>query len=528
MKATGNRYLLFTVFVSGMVVLGIEISAQRLVGNVFGSSNLVWANIIGLMLLYLAAGYFIGGRWADRSPNLRTFYTILAVGAFLAGVTPLIAQPVLRFAAVAMGSVNLALLGGSFVGTLLLFAAPVTLLGCASPFAVRLAVTDAASAGSASGRIYAVSTMGSLLGTFLPVLVLVPMLGTRGTFLTLSGVLLLVALIGLWRADPRRGALALALPVVLAMATWLSPATTLRPIEALYPGAQLVPGSERESSYNFIQVAQAGDTRWLFLNDSLIYHSIYNPNGLRTGGTFDLFLVAPFFNAAPVTENDVRSLALVGLAAGTVSKQYTAVYGPIPIDGIEIDPAVVEVGRRYFDMNEPNLNVIVGDGRWELEQLEGGYSVIGVDAYRPPYIPWQLTTREFFAIVHERLADDGVLVINVGRTPGDRSLVEALVGTLGAVFPSVYVVDVPNTGFNSMVYATKQVTDPANLAANLGALPGDAHPLLRAALGDAVANLKPTPTSATVFTDDWAPVEQYADAIVLGYFLNGDTSDLGR
>lgn len=507
-----------------MVVLGIEISAQRLVGNVFGSSNLVWANIIGLMLLYLAAGYFLGGRWADRSPHPRTFYLILAVGAFLAGLTPLIAQPVLRFAAVAMGSVNLALLGGSFVGTLLLFAAPVTLLGCASPFAVRLAVTDAASAGSASGRIYAVSTMGSLLGTFLPVLVLVPTLGTRGTFLLLSGILLVVALIGLWRSDPRRGAAALVLPVLLVLGTWLSPAGSLRPIESLYPGAQLVPGSERESAYNFIQVAQAGDTRWLFLNDSLVYHSIYNPKSLRTGGTFDLFLVAPYFNARP----EVRNMALVGLAAGTVAKQYTGVFGPVPIDGIEIDPAVVEVGRRYFDMTEPNLNVIVGDGRWELEQLPGKYSVIGVDAYKPPYIPWQMTTREFFEIVRGHLADDGVLVINVGRTPGDRRLIEALSGTLSAVFPSVHVVDVPNTGFNSMMYATMQPTSASNLADNLARLPADAHPVLRAALTDAAANLKPTPASTTVFTDDWAPVEQYADAIVLGYFLNGDTSDLGR
>ncbi len=524
MKAPNNRYLYFTVFVSGMVVLGVEISAQRLVGNVFGSSNLVWANIIGLMLLYLAAGYFIGGRWADRSPHPRTFFTILAVGAFLSGITPLIAQPVLRFAAVAMGSVNLALLGGSFVGTLLLFAAPVTLLGCASPFAVRLAVTDAASAGSASGRIYAISTMGSLFGTFLPVLVLIPTLGTRGTFLALSGVLLVVALIGLWRSDPRRGLLTLALPVLLTLGAWLAPSGSLRPIESLYPGARLVPGSERESAYNFIQVAQAGDTRWLFLNDSLIYHSVYNPNTLRTGGTFDLFLVAQYFNPTP----NVRNLALVGLAAGTVAKQYTGVFGPVPIDGIEIDPAVVETGRAYFDMTEPNLNVIIGDGRWELEQLTGTYSVIGVDAYKPPYIPWQLTTREFFETVRGHLTADGVLVINVGRTPNDRSLIEALSGTLRAVFPSVHVVDVPNTGFNAMIYATMQPTDPGNLAANLERLQVDAHPVLRAALTDAVANLKPTPVSSTVFTDDWAPVEQYADAIVVGYFLTGDTTELAR
>ena len=141
---------------------------------------------------------------------------------------------------------------------------------------------------------------------------------------------------------------------------------------------------------------------------------------------------------------------------------------------------------------------------------------------------WQLTTREFFETVRGHLTDDGALVVNVGRPPSDRRLIEALVGTLRAVFPSVHVVDVPNTGFNSMVYATVQPTDAAALAANLAALPADAHPLLRAALADAVANIQPTPASTTIFTDDWAPVEQYADAIVLGYFLGGDTSALGR
>lgn len=221
-------------------------------------------------------------------------------------------------------------------------------------------------------------------------------------------------------------------------------------------------------------------------------------------------------------------MALVGLAAGTVAKQYTAVYGALPIDGIEIDPAVVDVGRRYFDMTEPNLNVIVGDGRWQLEQLPGTYSVIGVDAYRPPYIPWQLTTREFFETVRGHLTDDGASGDQRRPDSSDRRLIEALVGTLRAVFPSVHVVDVPNTGFNSMVYATVQPTDAAALAANLAALPADAHPLLRAALTDAVANVQPTPASTTIFTDDWAPVEQYADAIVLGYFLGGDTSALGR
>jgi spermidine synthase len=221
----------------------------------------------------------------------------------------------------------------------------------------------------------------------------------------------------------------------------------------------------------------------------------------------------------------VASLGLVGLAAGTIARQYTAAFGPIPIDGIEIDPAIVAVGRQYFDMNEPNLNVIIQDGRWAMDHSTQRYSVIGVDAYRLPYIPWNLTTREFFQAVRAHLSHDGVLVINVGRTFDDRRLVEAMAGTLESVFPSVYVVDVPDT-FNSILYATVQPTQRANLAANLGALDAGAPAVLRDSLARAVANLQPTPQSSTVFTDDLAPVEQLTNSIVIHFVLEGGFSQL--
>ncbi len=126
----------------------------------------------------------------------------------------------------------------------------------------------------------------------------------------------------------------------------------------------------------------------------------------------------------------------------------------------------MDVGRQYFDMNQPNLNVIVQDGRWGLEHSPKRYQVISVDAYRPPYIPWHLTTREFFQIVQPHLTADGVMVINVGRAPDDRRLIEALASTIRSVFPSVHVVDIPRT-FNSILFATVQPTSAANLRQNL-------------------------------------------------------------
>lgn len=513
-----KRYMLhIAVFVAGFTTLGAELAASRLLGSVFGTSNLVWANIIGLILVYLTAGYFLGGRWADRSPYPQTFYRILAWGAFTTGIIPVVARPVLRLAAGAVEQLDAAVMAGSFISVLILFVVPVTLLGTISPFAIRLAIKRTDHAGRISGQIYALSTLGSILGTFLTVLWLIPWLGTSLTFMVLASFLLLIALLGLFMVD-RAAVLRFALmPLILIVLAWL---TLGRPLKRA-PGQVY----EDESAYNYIQVIERGDSRFLLLNEGQAVHSVYTPDQLATYGTWDYFLAAPFFNPPASEPEQVKRLGVVGLAAGTISKQYTQVYGPIPIDGWEIDPAIIEVGREYFDMTEPNLNAIVADGRWGLERSDHTYDVIAIDAYRPPYIPWHLTTYEFFSLVKDRLTDQGVLVINVGRTPDDRRLVEALVGTLDAVFPSIHVVDVPQT-FNSIVYATASETEASNLARNYLRLEQQSmtHPFLLDVLARAEANRAPTPQSDVVFTDDWAPVEQLVNSIVINYVLGDDLS----
>jgi len=177
-----KRYLLFTVFISGMTTLAAELAAGRLIGNVFGTSNLVWASIIGLILIYLTLGYFLGGKWADKDPSPLAMYRILAWGAFTVGLVPYVAVPVLRSAASAFDVLNVGIMAGSFIVVLILFIVPITLLGTISPFAIRLSVDDASKAGQTSGQIYAVSTLGSFIGTFIPTLVTIPTIGTRLTF----------------------------------------------------------------------------------------------------------------------------------------------------------------------------------------------------------------------------------------------------------------------------------------------------------------------------------------------------------
>jgi spermidine synthase len=187
----------------------------------------------------------------------------------------------------------------------------------------------------------------------------------------------------------------------------------------------------------------------------------------------------------------------------------------------------VDVGKKYFDMNEPNLNVIVQDGRWALAHSQELYQVISVDAYRPPYIPWHMTTKEFFQIVRDHLTPDGVMAINVGRGPTDRRLINALSSTILSVFPSIYIVDIPNT-FNSMIFATKLSTDRQNLFENYIYLQDEEEvaPLLKESIAVAVSNLMPVEPSNQVFTDDTAPVEWITNSMVLDFLLFDNMEDL--
>jgi predicted membrane-bound spermidine synthase len=499
-------------------------SASRLLGNVFGTSNIVWANVIGLILLYLSVGYVLGGRWADRSPYPRTFYGIFVWGAFLTALIPLISRPVLSVAASAMVGADAGPVLGSFIAIMILFALPITLLGCVSPFAIRLAVRDLADSGKTSGRIYAISTIGSLLGTFLPVLVLIPNIGVFRTFMVFAVLLYLVGFIGLFRIKPSSALLTLWMPVVIIAA---SAVVLSGPLRAPQANATLL--FEDESGYNYIQVQEdSAGNRYLYLNEGQGIHSQWHPDQIAFNRTWDFFLVAPYFNNPPYAPEQVQSLAIIGLAGGTIARQYIHVYGDIPIDGIEIDPDIIRAGAEFFDMNEekmPSLKVYAQDGRYMLNQLDTRYSVVGIDAYRPPYIPAHLTTVEYFQEIRDHLTEEGVVVINVGRTPTDRRLVNAMTTTLLQVFSSVHAMDVPYS-FNTILVATVQPTQTDNLLQNLALLPEDADPVLVNALTLGVASLVPTQTSDIIFTDDRAPIEPLVDSIVVDFLMAGGAEQL--
>jgi spermidine synthase len=514
--------------------MAIEMCAARLLAPYFGTSQVVWANLIGLILLYLSFGYFLGGRLADRYPSERVLALLLLLAGLFMAIIPFISQPLLQQSVIGLGQANVSILLGSLESVLLLFSVPVTVLGMVSPFAIRLTMREVQSAGKSSGSIYMLSTLGSILGTFLPVFLFIPMIGTRRTFLVFALVLFLAAFWGLrlhvaaWGVSRsgrlsggasncssgpkkfRQVALQMALAVVLLVPSSVLLAAPAGPLKAI-PGLIY----EQESLYNYIQVTQGPDgTRQLILNEGQAVHSIYNPQQILTGWYWDYFLAAPFFTPG-FQPSQLGRVAIIGLAGGTIARQFTAAYGPIPIDGVEIDPAIVSVARQYFDMREPNLHVFQEDGRAFAQQTQARYDVIAIDAFQQPYIPFHLTTVEFFRTLYNHLTSTGVLTLNTGHTRTDFRLVQAFVNTLSLVFPSVYVFLVPGT-FNAEIMATKQATNMTTFQANLAALPVDSL------LGQVAQEVAPQvavgkPDGGVVFTDDRAPVEELTDALLISY-----------
>ena len=518
--------LILLVFVAGACSLAVELSASRLLAPYFGTSLFVWANLIGLILLYLTIGYYLGGRLADRYPRPAVLYLLTIIASLLIGLIPFISRPILFWSLSAFATYSVSVFYGSLVSVILLFALPVILLGCVSPFAIRLSVKQVVKSGRTAGQLYAISTAGSILGTFLPVLWLIPTIGTYRTFIVTAVSLLLVSIAGLIASIPYTGGAArfrgnknllsvlLLIPLGLSLLGSQGP---IKPPSGTDGGGVLV--TERESPYNYIQVVRVGNEMQLVLNEGLGIHSVYNPNSVLTQGPWDYFLIAPFFNKAPFTQSQVRRVGVIGLGAGTIPREFSAIYGPIPIDGVEIDGTIVKLAQQYFHMNEPNLHVIVEDGRYYLRTAKVLYDEIGIDAYQQPYVPFQLTTSEFFQEVRSHLTPTGVAVINAGRTCCDFRLVEALAQTMRSVFPNVYIIDTQRFE-NSLVIGTNAPTSLSNFYSNTASL---SNPSLKSIADASIAygHIREEKTTNVYFTDDRAPVEQLIDQIIFDAVQNG-------
>jgi spermidine synthase len=484
------------VFGAGIGALATEITASRLLAPYFGSSTVVWANLIGIVLAALALGYWLGGRLADRRPEPSVLGYVVLAAALCIAVIPFAARPFLDVTVEGLDTASVGAVVGSFLAVVVLCAPPVVLLGMVSPFAIRLAVSSIATAGAVAGRLYALSTAGSLVGTFLPALVLIPGIGTQRTFLAIAALVAASSCFLL-------GARYLVVSAVLA-------GLLLVPPGAIKGEAGLI--HEETSRYQYIAVVERPDgRRVLHLNEGLVIHSLWRPGSVLTGGEWDTYLAVP-----PLLGRPLERVAILGNAGGTTARALGVYYPEADVDGVELDPAVTRVGRRYFGLGDnPRLTVHTADARPYLRSTDARYDLIVVDAYRQPYVPFYLATQAFFRLVRDHLTPGGIVVLNVAAVPDDKRLVGAIGGTLATEFPQV--LEWPALRFNTFVLGLTEPLSSAERARRLETGPRDLAPL-RDLLAREARAVQP---SEHPWTDDRAPVEWLTDRMIVEYAAEG-------
>ena len=465
-------FLGLLVFVVGMASLGAEIAGVRLLAPYFGASTVVWANTIGVVLVALSIGYWLGGKAADRRPRMEPLCVVALAAAVLLGLVPFVAHPLLDAGVKALDAVSAGAFIGSMLAVLVLIALPVLLLGMVAPWALRLAVVTVDEAGTVAGRLYALSTAGSLFGTLLSALLLIPAVGTRRTFLAFAITLAVVAALGI-RSSRR----ALVVPVVLAALLAL-PTGTIKPAH----GARVI--YEKETEYQYARVLQEpnGD-RHLELNEGHAIHSLYRPGSVFTNDYWDAMYADSWASG-----RKPRSVAILGNAAGTTARAFHALHPEIRLDPVEIDPELTAIGYRWFGLPR-SIHVHHEDARPFLRRnSDRRWDAILVDAYRQPYIPFYLVTKEFFQLVRDRLTPGGVVVVNVGHPEGNNDLEKAMTATMRAVFPDVQRDPAMET--NTEVVGGTHLTG---------------------------GRLRPPLRGGSVYTDDRAPVEWLIDRSLVEY-----------
>ena len=450
--------VLGTVFLSGGVLLGVEMAASRVLAPFFGNSLFVWASIIGVILAGLALGYWLGGVLADRYPSPFALAAVVGAGALAVLSIPLLDTPSIEWVLRWDPGPRL----DPVLCAVILFGPASVLLSAVGPVAVRLQVRALPSVGRTAGRTFAISTTGSIAGTFVTAFWLIPELGIEQLFV--FGAALLFATTALVGVAGRRRSL-VAAGLVLAAATsgyavslgtqHIEPLTAssvrnwsplyrthgygyldARDPRAVVEAKNLTVRFAEDTRYHRLAVVDDADSRYLRFDNSL-QSAMYLKAPFRTRYRYtDLFHLGIAYNA------DARRVLYVGLGAGSSEKRLWRDFPRVQIQAVELDPVVVDVAYRYFHLpRDPRLRVAVGDGRRYLANDERRFDVIVIDAFFADAIPAHLVTQEFLRLVRARLSPGGVVVTNaIGAISGPGSrLFRSIYKTYRTVFPSVLV-----------------------------------------------------------------------------------------
>ena len=486
------RYSLdVTAFVAGASIMAIEIVASRIIAPFLGNSILIWTSLIGVILAALRCGYWQGGRLADRNPSPALLSVILAAAAVLSALIALAKNWWLMFAA-GIPDLRVSALIAEFV----LFAPVSFVLAMVSPFVLRLNLADIGYSGRTAGRLYAVSTIGSIFGTFAAGFFLLALIGSTAILLCISGLLFLVSLATSWTAFRKSRVAAIAAAALFA---WLAPATSAPFVE----GRHIY---EADTEYNHCVVTEEIDRS----SKRPVHNLIIDRGGIQSAAYADhndelIFDYLKFFRLGAHFHPDIRHALLLGGGAFTFVQDFFRENPSAALDVVELDPRLPEIARRYFGLtSHPRLNIIAADARPYLNRSTDSYDVIYLDAFTSrTWMPYYLTTRESVRRVYDRLNPDGVVLVNLlSRIDGPRTrFFHAILATYRSVFPRVEVFPIstqPDAALNLIVAGFKNGREPDWTSSD---------PRIREYLSHRYT--RPIPQDAPVLTDDFAPVEIY-------------------
>lgn len=498
-----SRYSLeFTVFVCGAVVMIYEIVGSRIVSPYLGTSTYVWTSLIGVILASLSLGYWLGGRIADKHPNPKILASVIFIAGGLIALTVLIKELVL----ITIASAPTGLEIKSVLASALLFGPASVALGFVTPYAVKLRMLSLSDSGKTVGGLYALSTVGSIVGTFAAGFFLIPFVGSVRTLYLISAVLIVVSLLLAPLAFTRVNFAILILFVLCVVGSELTSYASWRSVEL----------RDIDTEYSRIQVFRTTDTKTGRPMRVVATDPFFIQSAVYLDGDDLALRYAPFFHLLRHFRRDFRDTLLIGGAGYAFPREYLRSYPTAEIDVVEIDPEMTEIARDYFRLaDDSRLEIQHEDGRVFLNRTEGAkYDVVLLDAFGSLFtVPYQLTTIEAARNINRVLDDDGVAILNIGsalRGPTSQFL-QAELATYREVFAHVLIfkVNLDSTDErtqNVIVVACKSECDQA---------PDAADEQIKSLLTHRYT--ADIPLTVPVLTDDLAPVEFYNSAAQNAY-----------
>ena len=414
------------VFVSGAVLMGLEIVGSRVLAPYFGNSIFVWGSLISVVMAALSVGYYWGGWLSAREPSYFRLLTLLLIPGVLIFFLPFIYPTVNEWiAAIDFGTRLNPLIASSIY-----FLLPGVFLGTISPYVIRLAATKLSTVGSTAGTLYAISTCGSIFGTLLTAFYLIPLIGVSNIIHFLGVILVclslvVVPLVKIRAIELARAVTTLAVIVGSITMPW-TPALWARTKTLL----------EKDTFYHRIRIEEDDEARYMYFDRTLqSAMNLKDPTALR-------LIYSRYTSLGFAFRPDAKKMLIIGLGGGSIPKKLQKEFPSLEIDVVEIDPEVIQLAKTHFNVRDgKNLRLHALDGRLFLTRTPNQYDIILIDAYYSDAMPFHLATREFFELAQKKLTPNGIVVANLisAVTGPSGKIARAFVKTQHRMFPQIYV-----------------------------------------------------------------------------------------